>query len=72
VAEWVNLLLTNTSNKHLVVGILTNLPNLPINALKIHRYVDLPVGVVCSIEERQFVGTVLHVVSMDHRPIKVE
>jgi hypothetical protein len=34
--------------------------------------VDLPVGVVCSIEERQFVGTVLHVAFMDHRPIKVE
>jgi hypothetical protein len=68
----VNLLLTNTSNKHLVVRIFTNLPNSPINALKIRRHVDLLVGVVCSIEVRRFAGTALHVVFVDHRSIKVE
>ena len=47
----VNLLLIDTSSKHLVVSILTNLPNSPINALKMHRYADLTVGIVCSIEE---------------------
>jgi hypothetical protein len=46
----VNLLLTDTSSKHVVVRILKNLPNSPINALKMHRHVDLPVRVVCSIK----------------------
>ena len=37
----VNLLLTDMSIKHLVVRILTNLPNSPINSLKMRRYADL-------------------------------
>jgi hypothetical protein len=34
--------------------------------------VDLPIGVVCSIEEWRHAKTVLHVAFMDHGPIKVE
>ena len=68
----VNLLLTDMSSKHLVVSILTNLPNSPINALKMRRHADLPVGVVCSIEVWRFAGTALHVAFIDHGPIKVE
>jgi hypothetical protein len=47
----VNFLLTDTSSKHHVVRILTNLLDLPVYALKMSKHVDLPVGVVCSIEE---------------------
>ena len=67
-----NLLLINTSSKHLIVRILTNLLNSPINTLKMRRHTDLPVGVVCSIEVRRFAGTALHVAFVDHGPIKVE
>ena len=48
----VNLLLSDMSSKHLIVRILANLPNSPINALKMRRHADLLVGVICSIEER--------------------
>jgi hypothetical protein len=58
----VNLLLTDMSSKHLVVRILTNLSNSPINALKMRRHVNLLVGVVCSIK----------VAFVDHGMIKVE
>jgi len=68
----VNLLLTDTSSKHLIVRILTNLPNTSINALKMRRHADLAVCVVCSIEVRRFAGTALHVVFVDHGPITVE
>ena len=68
----VDLLLTDTSSKHLVVRILANLPNSPINALKMRRHADLPVGAICSIKERRFARTTLHVAFVDHRPIKVE
>ena len=68
----VNLLLTDTSSKHLEVRILANLPNSPINALKMCRHADLPVGVVCSTEERWLAGTTLYVIFMYHGPIKVE
>ena len=68
----VNLLLTDTSSKHLIVRILTNFPNSLINALKMRRHVDLSGRVVCSIEVRWFVRTVLHVAFVDHGPIKVE
>jgi hypothetical protein len=68
----VNLLLTDTSSKHLVVRILANLPNSPINALKMRRHVDLPVGVICSIEEWRLARTVLLVAFVDHGSIKVE
>jgi hypothetical protein len=34
--------------------------------------VDLPVGVVYSIEERRLAKTMLYIVFVDHRPIKVE
>jgi hypothetical protein len=67
-----NQLLTDTSSKHLVVRILTNLLNSSINALKMRRHVDLSVEVVCSIEVRRFVETAIHVTFVDHRPIKVE
>ena len=69
---FVNLLLTDTSSKHLVVRILANLPNSSINALKMHRHVDLPVGVVSSIEVGWLAGTALHVAFVDHGPIKVQ
>jgi hypothetical protein len=68
----VNLLLTDTSSKHLVVRILINIPNSPINALKMRRHADLPVEVVCSVEVRRFAKTTLHVTFVDHGPIKVE
>ena len=68
----VNLLLTDMSSKHLEVRILANLPNSPINALKMCRHADLLVGIVCSIEVLQFVRTALHVAFVDHGPIKVE
>ena len=68
----VNLLLTDMSSKHLVVSILTNLPNSPINALKMCRHANLLVRVVCSIEVRRLARTALHVAFMDHGPIKVE
>jgi hypothetical protein len=58
--------------KHNVGSILANLPDKPINPLKMRGHVDLPIGVVCSIEERWFVGTMLHVAFVDHGPIKVE
>ena len=68
----VDLLLTDTSSKHLVVRILTNLLNSPINALKMRRHADLAVWVVCSIEVRRFAGTTLYVAFVDHGPIMVE
>jgi len=67
----INLLLTNTRSKNLVVGILTDLPNTPIQALEIRRHADLPINIVCTIEVRQLAGTVLHVAFVDHGPIKV-
>ena len=67
----VNLLLRDTSTTHNVISFLTNLLDPPVYALKMHRHADLLVGVVCSIEERRFVGTMLHVAFMDHGPIKV-
>ena len=67
-----DMLLTNMSSKHLEVRILANLPNSLVNALKMRRHADLPVGVICSIEERRFVGTTLYVIFMYHGPIKVE
>jgi hypothetical protein len=33
---------------------------------------NLPIGVVCSIEECWFARTTLHVAFVDHGPIKVE
>jgi hypothetical protein len=42
---------TSTGLKH-NVGILTNLPNKSINLLEMRGHADLPIGVVCSIEER--------------------
>jgi len=61
-----------TRFKHNVSSILANLPDKPIDPLKMHGHADLPIGVVCSIEEWWFVGTTLHVVFVDHGPIKVE
>jgi hypothetical protein len=58
--------------KHNVSSILTNLPNKPINLLEMCGHANLPIGVVCSIEERWFAGTTLHVAFVDHRLIKVE
>jgi hypothetical protein len=52
--------------KHNVSSILADLPDKPINLLKMHGHVDLPIGIVCSIEERWFTGTTLYVVFMDH------
>jgi hypothetical protein len=58
--------------KRNVGSILANLPNKPINPLEMRRHADLLIGVVCSIEERWFAETTLHVSFMDHGPIKVE
>jgi hypothetical protein len=70
----ISLLLSGTSTrfKHNISIILRNLLDLPINALKMRRHADLPIKVVCSIEERWLAGTALHVAFVDHRPIKVE
>jgi hypothetical protein len=62
----------STRFKHNVSNILVNLPDLPINALKMRGLADLLIGVVCSIEEWRLVGTALHVAFVDHGPIKVE
>jgi hypothetical protein len=58
--------------KHNVSSILANLPNKPINPLEMRGHADLPIGIICSIEERWFAGTTLHVAFVDHEPIKVE
>jgi hypothetical protein len=58
--------------KHNVSSILVNLPDKPINPLEMSGHVNLPIGIICSIEERWFAGTTLHVAFMDHGPIKVE
>jgi hypothetical protein len=58
--------------KYNVSSVLINLPDLPINALKMCGHIDLPIGVVYSIEERRLAKIVLHVTFMDYEPIKVE
>jgi hypothetical protein len=58
--------------KHNVSRILVNLLDKPIDPLKMCGHADLPIGIVCSIEERWFAGTTVHVAFEDHRPIKVE
>jgi hypothetical protein len=58
--------------KHNISSILANLPDKPIDPMKIHGHVDLLIGIVCSIEERWFAGTMLYVTFVDHGPIKVE
>jgi hypothetical protein len=58
--------------KHNVSTILANLPNKPINPLKMRIHAVLPIGIICSIEERWFTRTMLHVTFVDHGPIKVE
>jgi hypothetical protein len=63
---------TSTGFKHNISTILANLPNKPINPLEMCGHADLPIGIICSIEERWFAGTMLHVVFMGHGPIKVE
>jgi hypothetical protein len=62
----------STGFKHNVSSILANLPNKPINPLEMRGHADLPIGIICSIEERWFAGTTLHVAFVDHGPIKVE
>jgi hypothetical protein len=66
------LILRDTSMgfKHNIGSILVNLPDKPINPLKIREHADLPIGVVCSIEEWWFAGTTLHVAFMDHDRLK--
>ena len=68
----INLLLTNMRNKNLIVGILTNLLDKPIQTLEICRHADLTISIVCTIEVWQLARTGLHVAFADHRPIKVE
>jgi hypothetical protein len=58
--------------KHIVSSILANLLNKPINPLEMRGHADLPIGIICSIEEWWFAGTTLHVAFVDHGPIKVE
>jgi hypothetical protein len=68
------LILRDTSMgfKHNVSRILANPPNKAINPLNMRGLADLPIGIISSIEERWFAGTTLHVVFVDHGPIKVE
>jgi hypothetical protein len=68
------LILRDTSMgfKHNVSSILANLSDKPINPLEMSGHANLPIRIICSIEERWFAGTTLHVAFMDHRPIKVE
>jgi hypothetical protein len=68
----INLILSVASIKHNVISILINLSNFSINPLKMRRHANLPIGVVCSIEEQCFARTVLHIAFMDHGPIKLE
>ena len=68
----INLILSVASIKHNVISILIYLQNFSINSLKMRRHANLPIGVICSIEERWFAGTTLHVAFVDHGPIKVE
>jgi hypothetical protein len=63
---------TSTGFKHNVSSILANFLNKPINLLEMRRHADLPIGIICSIEERWFAGTTLYVAFVDHGPIKVE
>jgi hypothetical protein len=63
---------TSTGFKHNVGSILANLLNKSINPLEMHGHADLPIGVVCSIEEWWFAGTTLHIAFVDYGPIKVE
>jgi hypothetical protein len=62
----------STGFKHNVGSILANLPDKPINPLKMHGHADLSIGVVCSIEERWFAETTLYVAFIDHGPIKMK
>jgi hypothetical protein len=57
--------------KHNVSSILENLPDKPINPLEMSGHTNLSIGIICSIEERWFAGTTLHVIFVDHEPIKV-
>ena len=68
----INLHLTNTRSKNLVDGILTNLPDMPIQTLEIRRHTDLPIGIVCTIEVQRLAGTTLYVAIADHELIKVD
>jgi hypothetical protein len=63
---------TSTGFKHNINSILANLPKKPINPLEMRGYVNLPIEIICSMEERWFAGTTLHVAFVDHGPIKVE
>jgi hypothetical protein len=63
---------TSTEFKHNVGSILAKFSNKSINPLEMRGHADLLIGIVCSIEERWFAGTTLHVVFVDHGPIKVE
>jgi hypothetical protein len=58
--------------KHNLSSILINLPDKPINPLKMCGHANLSIGVVYSIEERWFAETTLHVAFMDPGPIKVD
>jgi hypothetical protein len=47
-----------------------NLPNFVPDTLKISQHVDLPVWVVCPIEERWLPNTTFHVAFVDFEPIR--
>jgi hypothetical protein len=63
---------TSIGFKHNEGSILANLPNKPINLLEMGGHADLPIWIICSIEERWFAETTLHVAFVDQRSIKVE
>jgi hypothetical protein len=63
---------TSIGFKHNESSILANLPNKSINPLEMSEHADLPIWIICSIEEQWFAETTLHVAFVDHRTIKVE
>jgi hypothetical protein len=52
--------------KHNISSDLTNLLDLPINALKMGKLVDFSIGVACFIEEWRLIRTALHVAFVYH------
>jgi hypothetical protein len=52
---------TSTGFKHNIGSILVSRPNKLINSLEMRRHADLPIGVVCFIEEWWFARTMLYI-----------
>ena len=63
---------SSTGFKHNESSILVNFPNKRVNPLEMPGHAYFPIGVICSIEERWFSKTTLHIAFVDHEPITVE